>query len=253
MADELLAAAADHQLGLEPDPRTADRFSVPDGWRLGPPAWTVWRLRSARHGAAAVRVRRRPAPEPTGAADPRNPPVPALLPEDGAGARTLGYEVGIDGAPAVAVDAARSPDGRTLTVALRSRTLRYARAAEASGLWLGRGGAAWHFRDDPVLAPARGAGAAGDGSVRSPMPGTVLSVAVAEGDYVSAGAPVVVVEAMKMEHTVTAPADGTVAELPVRPGRPVAMDALLARIAPESEHTPPGLGAPGSASTTSEE
>ncbi|WP_052809332.1 acetyl/propionyl/methylcrotonyl-CoA carboxylase subunit alpha [Streptomonospora alba] len=251
--DELLAAAADHQLGLEPDPRTADRFSVPDGWRIGAPAWTAWRLRSTRHGGVAVRVRRRPATEPADAADPQGAGVPSLLPGDDAASRTVGYEISVDGGPAVPVDAARASDGRALTVALRSRTLRYARAAEASGLWLGRGGTAWHFKDDPVLAPARGASAAGDGAVRSPMPGTVLSVAVAEGDQVSAGAPVAVVEAMKMEHTVTAPVDGIVAELPVRSGRPVAMDALLARITPEPAQAPSGSGAPDAASTATEE
>nr|WP_255429846.1 biotin carboxylase N-terminal domain-containing protein [Streptomonospora sp. PA3] len=238
--DELLAAAADHQLSLEPDPRSADRFAVPDGWRIGEPAWTEWRLRSARHRAAVVRVRRRVGPAA----------APALLPAPAA-AGTVGYEVSIDGGPPEPVDAARSPDGRTLVVALRSRVLRYARAGEPSGLWLGRGGAAWHFQDDPVLAPSRGSGAAGDGSVRSPMPGTVLSLAVAEGERVAAGAPVAVVEAMKMEHTVTAPVAGTVSEVPVKPGRPVAMDALLARITPEPAAAPPGSGGPDSAPATS--
>ncbi|MDT0300956.1 acetyl/propionyl/methylcrotonyl-CoA carboxylase subunit alpha [Streptomonospora wellingtoniae] len=252
--DALIAAAADHQLGLEPDPRTADRFAVPDGWRIGEPGWTAWRLRSPRHGAAAVRVRRRPSPATAAAADPQSFGAPPLVPgADTQGPLTVGYEVSVDGGPPVAVDAARSPDGRTLTVALRSRTLRYARAAERAGLWLGREGAAWRFEDDPVLAPSRAAGAAGDGTVRSPMPGTVLSLAVAEGERVVAGSPVAVVEAMKMEHTVTAPVDGTVSELPVRPGRPVAMDALLARITPEPAATPPGSGGPDSAHTTLEE
>ena len=68
------------------------------------------------------------------------------------------------------------------------------------------------------------------------MPGTVLAVHVAAGDTVSrAGQPVAVVEAMKMEHTVTAPVGGTVAELAARAGQQVAMDARLAVIeaAPE--------------------
>ena len=84
--------------------------------------------------------------------------------------------------------------------------------------------------------PLRGGRAAGgDGTVRSPMPGTVLAVHVAPGDTVSAGQAVAVVEAMKMEHTVTAPVAGTVAEVTAKAGQQVAMDARLAVIeaAPE--------------------
>ncbi|WP_017597957.1 acetyl-CoA carboxylase biotin carboxylase subunit, partial [Nocardiopsis lucentensis] len=52
-----VAAALDHQLDLEPV-ATADRFAVPDGWRMGGPAWTRWRLRAPRHDSAVVYVRR---------------------------------------------------------------------------------------------------------------------------------------------------------------------------------------------------
>jgi acetyl-CoA/propionyl-CoA carboxylase biotin carboxyl carrier protein len=62
------------------------------------------------------------------------------------------------------------------------------------------------------------------------MPGTVLAVKASEGDHVDAGQPLVVVEAMKMEHTVTAPLAGVVAKLPVRAGAQVALDAVLAVI-----------------------
>jgi 3-methylcrotonyl-CoA carboxylase alpha subunit len=51
------------------------------------------------------------------------------------------------------------------------------------------------------------------GSLASPMPGRVVNVLVKEGEKVKAGAPLVVIEAMKMEHTVTAPLDGTVTAL----------------------------------------
>ncbi|HEY8030611.1 MAG TPA: biotin carboxylase N-terminal domain-containing protein [Gaiellaceae bacterium] len=67
------------------------------------------------------------------------------------------------------------------------------------------------------------AGGAGDSDVVvSPMQGTVLSVAVAEGDEVEAGALVCIVEAMKMENEVHAHRAGTVSELSVAPGQPVA-------------------------------
>ncbi|WP_254903995.1 ATP-binding protein [Streptomonospora nanhaiensis] len=236
----LAAAAADHQLGLEPDPRTADRFAVPDGWRLGARAWTTWRLRAPRRGPAAVRLRRRAEGTTAGTAGGPEAPV--------------AYEASVDGGPPFAIDAARTPDGRTLVVTVHGRTLRYARATDPAGLWLGRDGAAWRFTDDPRLAPVRGGGAAADGAVRSPMPGTVLSVAVAPGDRVVAGSPVAVVEAMKMEHTVTAPLDGTVTELHARPGQPVAMDEVLAAITPEAAPAPRDPGAaPASASTTVKE
>jgi acetyl-CoA/propionyl-CoA carboxylase biotin carboxyl carrier protein len=67
------------------------------------------------------------------------------------------------------------------------------------------------------------------------MPGTVLVVKVAAGDVVKAGTPLLIVEAMKMEHTVTAPIDGVVAELPVRAGQQVALDETLAVVKPQEE------------------
>ncbi|WP_091673200.1 biotin carboxylase N-terminal domain-containing protein [Amycolatopsis marina] len=66
------------------------------------------------------------------------------------------------------------------------------------------------------------------GSLVAPMPGTVLRVAVSEGDSVSAGDPLLWLEAMKMEHRVSAPADGVVAELPVVVGQQVDLGTVLA-------------------------
>jgi len=60
------------------------------------------------------------------------------------------------------------------------------------------------------------------------MPGTVVRVAVEAGQTVSAGDPVLVLEAMKMQHTVTAPGAGTVTQLDVRPGAQVAAGEVLA-------------------------
>ncbi|HEX2314504.1 MAG TPA: biotin/lipoyl-containing protein, partial [Thermomonospora sp.] len=88
----------------------------------------------------------------------------------------------------------------------------------------------------PQLADAEellGAITCADGVLRSPMPGTVLAVKAAEGDRVAEGQPLVVVEAMKMEHTVTAPVAGVLTRLAVRPGAGVALDAVLAEITPE--------------------
>jgi propionyl-CoA carboxylase alpha chain len=60
------------------------------------------------------------------------------------------------------------------------------------------------------------------------MPGTVVSVAVEKGEHVDAGQPMLVLEAMKMQHTVTAPAAGMVTRLDVRTGAQVAAGEILA-------------------------
>ncbi|HEY3830820.1 MAG TPA: biotin carboxylase N-terminal domain-containing protein [Acidimicrobiia bacterium] len=65
------------------------------------------------------------------------------------------------------------------------------------------------------------------GSLHSPLPGTVVRVDVAVGDTVHAGAPLVVLEAMKMEHTIRAPHDGVVSELDVAVGTQVETGAVL--------------------------
>ncbi|AGS69748.1 acetyl/propionyl/methylcrotonyl-CoA carboxylase subunit alpha [Streptomyces collinus] len=99
--------------------------------------------------------------------------------------------------------------------------------------WLGRDGDSWQVRDhDPVAASLTGAAHAGADSLTAPMPGTVTVVKVAVGDEVTAGQSLLVVEAMKMEHVISAPHAGTVAELDVTPGSTVAMDQVLAVIAP---------------------
>jgi 3-methylcrotonyl-CoA carboxylase alpha subunit len=63
---------------------------------------------------------------------------------------------------------------------------------------------------DPLDVTQYEAVAAGEGSVRSPLPGKIIDLKVKAGDTVSRGQPLLVLEAMKMEHTLAAPADGTV-------------------------------------------
>ncbi len=72
------------------------------------------------------------------------------------------------------------------------------------------------------------ADAIASGSLLAPMPGTVVKVAVSEGDEVEGGAVVLVLEAMKMQHTITAPAAGRVTTLNVQPGVQVAAGEVLA-------------------------
>jgi 3-methylcrotonyl-CoA carboxylase alpha subunit len=73
-------------------------------------------------------------------------------------------------------------------------------------------------------------GAASDGAILAPMPGKVIAVEVAAGDAVTKGQKLLVLEAMKMEHALTAPFDGTVAELTVVVGAQVQVEALLVRV-----------------------
>ncbi|MET7905096.1 biotin carboxylase N-terminal domain-containing protein [Streptomyces sp. NPDC005336] len=111
--------------------------------------------------------------------------------------------------------------------------------AHGADRWLGRDGDAWRVvGHDPVEEALRGgAAAAHAGELTAPMPGTVTVVKAAVGDEVTAGQGLVVVEAMKMEHLISAPHDGTVTELDVTPGSTVAMDQLLAVVTPH-ETTP---------------
>jgi 3-methylcrotonyl-CoA carboxylase alpha subunit len=69
------------------------------------------------------------------------------------------------------------------------------------------------------------------GRLTAPMPGKVVSFAVKAGDKVNRGQPLAVMEAMKMEHTIAAPSDGTVAEVLFAPGDQVTEGAELLRIA----------------------
>ena len=66
------------------------------------------------------------------------------------------------------------------------------------------------------------------GSLLAPMPGGAVRVAAAVGDRVTAGQPLVVLEAMKMEHTVAAPLDGVLTALHVQPGDQVESGQALA-------------------------
>ena len=73
------------------------------------------------------------------------------------------------------------------------------------------------------------------GSLLAPMPGSVLRVAVEQGATVQSGQPLLWLEAMKMEHQISAPADGVVAELPVTQGQQVDVGTVLAVVQAEKE------------------
>ncbi|MGZ3255135.1 MAG: acetyl/propionyl/methylcrotonyl-CoA carboxylase subunit alpha [Croceibacterium sp.] len=75
-----------------------------------------------------------------------------------------------------------------------------------------------------------GQASAHDGDIFAPMPGKVIAVDVTEGQPVEAGQRLMVLEAMKMEHALTAPFAGTVTDLAAHEGQQVQVEALLARV-----------------------
>jgi 3-methylcrotonyl-CoA carboxylase alpha subunit len=83
-----------------------------------------------------------------------------------------------------------------------------------------------------IIAQSSGGDAAG-GRLTAPMPGRIIAIAASPGARVDRGAPLLVMEAMKMEHTIVAPADGTVEEILFAVGDQVAEGAELVRFAPE--------------------
>jgi 3-methylcrotonyl-CoA carboxylase alpha subunit len=103
-----------------------------------------------------------------------------------------------------------------------------------SGLELFRAGRHTSFTPastDDALQPTTEADA---GSLVTPLPGTVVAVHVAAGQSVERGAPLITVEAMKMEHTVAAPYAGTVERMPFGLGDRVAAGSVLAELKPAS-------------------
>jgi acetyl-CoA/propionyl-CoA carboxylase biotin carboxyl carrier protein len=114
-------------------------------------------------------------------------------------------------------------------VTLDGRTTTWHVAVDGDTVWVGGQGAAWPLHEQPRTLRAEDAHAH-DGDITSPMPGSVIAVHAEAGTQVTKGQPLVVVEAMKMEHTLTAPLDGTVAEVLVRVGQQVKVDELLATV-----------------------
>jgi acetyl-CoA/propionyl-CoA carboxylase biotin carboxyl carrier protein len=119
-------------------------------------------------------------------------------------------------------------DGEDVLLTTGGRTTRWSTAVDGGQVWVGRGGAAWVLHE--AVRHLRADDHAHDGDITSPMPGSVIAVHVLQGETVSKGTPLVVVEAMKMEHTLAAPLDGTVGEVLVRVGQQVAVDELLVTV-----------------------
>ncbi|RZJ38311.1 MAG: methylcrotonoyl-CoA carboxylase, partial [Brevundimonas sp.] len=103
---------------------------------------------------------------------------------------------------------------------------------------LSEGGAVLFARGDALRVSgwrsksAAASGPASDGSLRAPMPGKIVAAPAKAGDTVAKGAPIVVLEAMKMEHALTAPFDGVVESVSVSLGDQVGDGVVLAVVKP---------------------
>ncbi|MCU1641499.1 MAG: acetyl/propionyl/methylcrotonyl-CoA carboxylase subunit alpha, partial [Nocardia sp.] len=194
---QFVAAATD--LWLRQWPSTPnDPWATPSGWRVGQHAATVFRLIG---GDRTVHVSLSGSPEQG--------------------------SVWLDDGEKASLAAESDDDGITITLSgLRSRY----RVATADGhLWVADATGVAQLREVADTDIRGGGEHVGDAEITSPMPGSVIAVPALSGAEVAAGTPIVIVEAMKMEHTLTAPIAGRV-ELLVEPGAQVKLEQLLARI-----------------------
>jgi acetyl-CoA/propionyl-CoA carboxylase biotin carboxyl carrier protein len=198
-----VVAALDELLALRPRGPVVDPWEVPNGWRVGGAVGTVFRLDC---GDRQVTVTVAGGPESASVIVDAGDPVPA---------------------------SARR-DGDLLVLTYGGVVTTFLRALDSETLWLAADGRTWAVGEHSVLETGSST-VEGGGPLVSPMPGTVLVVKAALGDRVRAGAPLMVVEAMKMEHTITAPVDGVLTELNVQAGQQVALNQPLAVVTPSEE------------------
>ena len=178
----------------------ADPWAEPSGWRMGEPAPFECRL-SVDGRTLTARL--------------------SGTPDDAV--------VTVDDDEAVSVSCRSTDDVLSLTIDDLETKCRV--ADDGTALWVHVDGATSVLRRVPRQRLRTDDGSAGTSEVTSPMPGTVIAVHVTNGQTVTAGDPVIVVEAMKMEHTLRAPSAGTIAVL-AHAGTQVAMDQTLARVTP---------------------
>ena len=128
-------------------------------------------------------------------------------------------------------------DGSRLALTLDGLRSEYVVAADRGHIWLAGSAGTVEVAEVQEAAVRPDDEHSGDAELNSPMPGTVVAVGVDPEDSetpVTAGTVVVTVEAMKMEHALTAPIDG-VAELLVDVGDQVKVGQPLARITQKEE------------------
>ncbi|MBX9832003.1 MAG: carbamoyl-phosphate synthase large subunit [Burkholderiaceae bacterium] len=125
----------------------------------------------------------------------------------------------------------------TITLQLPQRGVHYVAVEPLRWHWQIGGVDGWV--EDASWEPATRAGAAGGATeLRAPFNGKVVALPVAAGQALAAGDTVVVIESMKLEHSLASPAAATVAELLVAPGQQVSPGQVLARFAPATQGAP---------------
>lgn len=139
-----------------------------------------------------------------------------------------------DGAVPCQLDPTGLPGGYTLRAGRCAQELRLAVGPEATFVHM-NGRTHEVGRVDPAERLSGRDGGASDDRLVAPMPGVVVSVAVKPGDSVGDGQPLLVIESMKLETTLTAPRDGVVAEMPFAEGDSFGLKDVLAQLVPEEE------------------
>jgi geranyl-CoA carboxylase alpha subunit len=232
-----LTTNRDFLAAIVADPGFAAGAVTTDFLDTGPAAWPSPQPGAAMRALAAVLLFEVDAP---GLDAWRNSglaewPVEVAWDGGAAGLRVIAGRDGaytvVDGDAATRV-ALESRDGDQLRVEIDGNSHHARHAFDGPVLWLDMDGRCAAFDEPDPHTP--GAEDAGDGRLVAPISGRVVALAAAAGDAVEAGACVVVLEAMKMEHEVRSPAPGRVQRLAVAEGDQVAAGALLAVVEAES-------------------
>lgn len=141
------------------------------------------------------------------------------------------YRIGdADGAVVHAVEGARLAANDTLHLRIDGSAARLACMRESDDFWLHVDGRRHLLHSDPPFA-FQGEDNASDSRLRAPMPGRIIALRVGAGDAVEEDAPLLVMEAMKMEITLRAPRAGTVDAVGVAEGDFVEADTVLVSLA----------------------
>ncbi|SDK75123.1 acetyl-CoA/propionyl-CoA carboxylase, biotin carboxylase, biotin carboxyl carrier protein [Cryobacterium psychrotolerans] len=185
-------------------------WSRPSGWRMGPHRQARYNL--AVSATESVDVRVEGGPDAASVAVGAGEPAPASLAE--VAGRPGAFSIELDGVSRV-LDLVR--DGRRLWIGSDGFSVDLRRRSRAEQL------------AEQLAGRDRVEGAASP-DVRSPMPGTVIAVHAASGDLVEIGQTILTVEAMKMEHKLTAATAGVVS-VTFKPGDLVKLDQIVATIA----------------------